>query len=127
MIDGGANYGNTTPTIVFTAPDDVASSFRATATASLTDGVVTSINITDSGKFYETANVTIDAAAAITATATATIDGHGDVSAITITNPGAGYASVPTVTIADPASASVPYQDIEFDDDWGIITIFEDA
>lgn len=127
MIDGGANYGNTTPTIAFTVPDDVASSFRATATASLTDGVVTSINITDSGKFYETANVTIDAAAAITAIATATVDSHGDISAITITNPGAGYSSVPTVTIADPSSASVPYDEIEFDDNWGIITIFEDV
>lgn len=127
IIDGGANYGNTTPVITFTDPNDVASSFRATATATLTNGVVTAINITDSGKFYETANVTIDAAAAITAQATATVDSHGDVSAITITNPGAGYASVPTVTISDPTSASVPYDEIEFDDNWGIITIFEDA
>jgi len=127
IIDGGANYGNTTPVITFTDPNDVASSFRATATATLTNGVVTAINITDSGKFYETANVTIDAAAAITAQATATIDSHGDVSAITITNPGAGYAAVPTVTISDPSSASVPYDEIEFDDNWGIITIFEDV
>ena len=127
IIDGGANYGNTTPVITFTDPNDVAASFRATATATLTNGVVTAINITDAGKFYETANVSIDAAAAITATATATIDSHGDVSAISITNPGAGYSSVPTVSIADPASASVPYGDIEFDDNWGIITIFEDV
>ena len=127
IIDGGANYGNTTPVITFTDPNDVAASFRATATATLTNGVVTAINITDAGKFYETANVSIDAAAAVTATATATIDSHGDVSAISITNPGAGYSSVPTVSIADPASASVPYGDIEFDDNWGIITIFEDV
>jgi len=127
IIDGGANYANTTPTITFTAPDDTPASFRATATATLTDGVVTGINITSSGKFYETANVTIDVAAAITATADATIDSHGDVSAITITNPGAGYSSAPVVTISDPASASVPYTDIEFDDNWGIITIFEDV
>jgi len=127
IIDGGANYANTTPTITFTAPDDTPASFRATATATLTDGVVTGINITSSGKFYETANVTIDVAAAITATANATIDSHGDVSAITITNPGAGYSSAPVVTISDPASASVPYTDIEFDDNWGIITIFEDV
>ena len=127
ITDGGDNYGNTTPTITFTDPDATASSFRATATATLTDGVVTAINITNAGKFYSSANVSIDAAAAITAQATAIADAHGDISAITITNPGAGYASVPTVTIADPASASVPYQDIEFDDNWGIITIFEDA
>lgn len=127
IIDGGANYANTTPTITFTAPDDAPASFRATATTTLTNGVVTGINITSSGKFYETANVTIDVAAAITATADATIDSHGDVSAITITNPGAGYSSAPVVTISDPASASVPYTDIEFDDNWGIITIFEDV
>ena len=127
IIDGGANYANTTPTITFAAPDDAPASFRATATATLTNGVVTGINITNSGKFYETANVTIDVAAAITATADATIDSHGDVSAITITNPGAGYSSAPVVTISDPASASVPYTDIEFDDNWGIITIFEDV
>lgn len=127
LIDGGANYANTTPIITFTAPDDTPASFRATATPTLTDGVVTGINITSSGKFYETANVTIDVAAAITATADATIDSHGDVSAITITNPGAGYSSAPVVTVSDPASASVPYTDIEFDDNWGIITIFEDV
>lgn len=127
IIDGGANYANTTPTITFTAPDDVPASFRATATPVLTDGVVTGINITNSGKFYQTVNVTIDAAPAITATADATIDSHGDVSAITITNPGAGYSTAPVITISDPASASVPYTDIEFDDNWGIITIFEDV
>jgi hypothetical protein len=32
------------------------------------------------------------------------------------------------VTIAAPASANtVPYQQVEFDDDWGIITIIEDV
>lgn len=127
IIDGGANYANTTPTITFTTPDDVPASFRATAAPVLTDGVVTGINITNSGKFYQTANVTIDAAPAITATANATIDSHGDVSAITIINPGAGYSTAPVITISDPASASVPYTDIEFDDNWGIITIFEDV
>lgn len=125
IIEGGANYGNTTPTITFTDPNDISSSFRATATATLTDGVVTAINITNAGKFYETANVSIDSAAAITATATATVDTHGDISAIAITNPGAGYPSAPTIVFSDPAD-SIPYQDIEFDDNYGIITIVED-
>ena len=56
----------------------------------------------------------------------ASVSTSGDVSAITITNPGAGYTSTPTVTIADISLASVPYQQIEFDDDWGIITTIED-
>lgn len=126
IIDGGANYANTTPTITFSLPDGTPSNHQATATATLTDGVVTSINITNGGKFYSSANVSIDAAAAITAAATATVDQHGDIAAITITNPGAGYDSIPTVSIEDPASSSVPYQDIEFDDNWGVITVIED-
>jgi hypothetical protein len=126
IIDGGANYANTTPVVTFTGPDGSSADHQATATAVLTDGVVTSINMTNSGKFYSSANVSIDAAAAVTAVATATVDQHGDIAAITITNPGAGYASVPTVSISDPASSSVPYQDIEFDDNWGVITVIED-
>lgn len=126
ITDAGANYANTTPTITMTDPDSTASAFQATATAVLTDGVVTSINVTNPGDFYDTANVSIDSAAAITATATASVSASGDVSAITITNPGAGYTSIPTVTIADISLASVPYQQIEFDDDWGIITTIED-
>ena len=127
IIEGGANYANTTPTITITTPNDLITNYAASANAVLTDGVVTSINIIDSGKFYQTANVSIDPAASITAVATATIDLHGDISAITITNPGAGYTSVPTVTISDPAATSIPYQDIEFDDNWGVITIIEDV
>lgn len=126
IIDGGANYANTVPTITFSAPDGSAADHQATATAVLTDGVVSSINITNSGKFYTTANVSIDAAAAVTAQATATVNQHGDIAAISITNPGAGYASVPTVSISSPESASVPYQDIEFNDNWGVITVIED-
>lgn len=126
ITNGGSNYANTTPNIVFSAPDDTPSSFKATASATLTNGAVTNISVIDPGKFYDTATISIDAAAAITATATATVDGHGDISAITITNPGAGYSSIPTVTIGDPATLSIPYQQIEFDDDWGIIKIIED-
>ena len=127
IIEGGANYANTTPTITFTTPNGTTADFRATATATLTDGVVTALNITDGGKFYTSANVSIDPAAAVTATGTAVVDSHGDISSITITNPGAGYSTVPSVTIGAPSTTSVPYQQIEFDDDWGIITIFEDA
>lgn len=126
ITNGGLNYANSTPTVTISDPNASRADFQATATAVLTSGVVTSINITNAGKFYESANVTIDAAAAITATATSTVNASGDVSAITITNPGAGYTTVPTVTIADISSASVPYQQIEFDDNWGVITTIED-
>ena len=127
IVNAGANYANTIPTITITDPNSTPSAFQAAATAVLTDGVVTSIDITNAGDFYNTANVSIDPAAAITATANSIVSASGDVSAITITNPGAGYTSVPTVTIADISLASVPYQQIEFDDNWGIITTIEDV
>lgn len=127
IIDGGANYANTVPTITFTPPNGSASNFQATGTAVLADGGVFQITVNNGGAFYSSANVSIDAAAAVTAIANATVDSHGDISAITITNPGAGYASAPTVTIGAPDTTSIPYQQIEFDDDWGVITIFEDV
>lgn len=123
----GANY-NANTIVTITDPNGTPVDYQASATAVLTNGSVSSVNITDPGKFYLTANTTIDAALATTATANATVSQSGDISAITIINPGAGYSEVPTVTISDPASANtVPYQDVEFDDNWGVITIFEDV
>lgn len=126
VVAPGANY-NANTIITITDPNGTPADFQASATAVLTDGTVTAVNITNPGKFYLTANTTIDPAAAITAIASATVSPSGDISAINITNPGAGYSTAPTVTIAAPASANtIPYQQVEFDDDWGIITIIED-
>ena len=126
IVAPGANYDANT-IITIADPNGTPADFQASATAVLTDGTVSAVNITNPGKFYLTANTTIDPAAAITATATASVSPSGDISAINITNPGAGYSTAPTVTIAAPASANtVPYQQVEFDDDWGIITIIED-
>ena len=126
VVAPGANYSANT-IITITDPNGTPADFQASATAVLTDGTVSAVNVTNPGKFYLTANTTIDPAAAITATATATVSPSGDISAINITNPGAGYSTAPTVTIAAPASANtIPYQQVEFDDDWGIITIIED-
>ena len=122
VTDGGIGYTNDTPTITFDAPDDVASSFTASATANLIDGAIDSVTINNSGKFYATdAVVSVSAPTATTATATAVIASNGDVSAITVTDSGLGYRTVPTVTISPPTFDSIPYQQIEFDDDWGII------
>lgn len=123
----GSNYANTTPTVTISAPNAVPADFAASVTAVLTNGSVTDITINDGGKFYQTANVEIDAPTATTATANVQIDSHGDVSGLTIINPGAGYTSSPAITIDPPQYGSIPYQDIEFDDDWGIITIIEDV
>jgi len=71
----------------------------ATAAATLTNGVVTGIDITNAGFGYTAApvvTVTGDA------TATAVIDGTGTVTSINITAGGASYVNAPTVTIAAP-------------------------
>ena len=57
------------------------------------------------------------------ATATATVESDlGPITSIVITDGGLGYTSVPAVTVEAPPNASIPYQQIEFDDDWGVIT-----
>ena len=66
-------------------------------------------------------SISVSAPTATTATATAVIASNGDVSSITVTDAGLGYRTVPTVTISPPTFGSIPYQEIEFDDDWGII------
>ena len=122
VTDGGLGYTGDTPTITFDAPDDVASSFAVVATAVLVNGSITKLSINSIGKFYDTdAIVTVSAPTATTATATAVIASNGDVSSITVTDAGLGYRTVPTVTISPPTFGSIPYQEIEFDDDWGII------
>lgn len=127
VTNAGANYANTIPVITISAPDGLAADYQAVATAVLTDGAVTQVTINNSGKFYNTANVSIDSVVSENATATIEISQTGQAALITVTNPGLGYRTPPVVTIEEPAATSVEYTQIEFDDDWGIITIFEDA
>lgn len=126
VTNNGSNYANTTPVITISAPDGNPSQYQAVATAVLTNGAVNAITINNSGKFYNSITATIDAPTSIQATANVSISALGEVSSINLTNPGAGYRSVPTVTIDGPAATSVPYTDIEFDDNWGIITVIEE-
>jgi len=121
VTDGGANY-TSTPTVTITAPNDSRSNYRATATANVVNGAVDSIDVTDAGKFYVSANVSIAVPTPVTATANAVVSESGDISSIIISNGGSGYSSAPTVTIAEPRATSLPYNQIEFDDNWGIIT-----
>jgi len=126
ITNPGSNYDANT-VITITAPDSTPANFQASVTPVLTDGTVSGITINNSGRFYATANVSISSPVANTATAEIVIDGTGQASAINVTNAGSGYRTPPVVTIGGPAATSVPYTQIEFDDDWGIITIFEDA
>ena len=79
----------------------------ATATAVITSGFVTSINVTDGGNGYTSPPVvTITGGGGAGATATTTIGG-GAITGITVKTPGSGYATAPAVNIAPPSSALV--------------------
>ncbi|OWK40279.1 proprotein convertase P-domain-containing protein [Fimbriiglobus ruber] len=82
--------------------NDLQAGTGATATA-LIPGVLTAINVTNTGSFYTTPpTVTITPAVGDTtgagATATALIN-NGHVTGIVITNPGSGYTKAPIITI----------------------------
>jgi len=98
----------------------------ATATAALTGGSVSSIELTYSGdKYTYTPNVIVSApSSGTTARATAIMDGER-ISRIDVTNGGSGYTTVPTITIegpdgtvSDPTPAD-PYRFLEeFEQDY---------
>jgi hypothetical protein len=70
------------------------------ATAVLSSGTISSLNVTNQGSNYDSGDtITISAPTKTQATATASIS-SGVVTGISITNAGAGYVSTPTVTIA---------------------------
>ena len=75
---------------------------QATATATVSGGMVTGINVTNGGNAYPSApTVTISGGGGSGAVATA-IEADGAVTSITVNNGGSGYTSAPAVTIAAP-------------------------
>lgn len=76
----------------------------ATATAEVTDGRITKINLTGGGFGYGTVPVPVIAPPeGVQATATATVEG-GKVTGLTLAEPGSGYAIAPVVTIGAPGA-----------------------
>ena len=81
----------------------VGDEFLARATSAITGGAVSGTTISDGGAFYNPAIppvVTFSAppTGGTRATGTATVSANGIVTGITLTNPGSGYTSAPTVT-----------------------------
>ena len=85
------------------------SATTAVATATISNSSpnsVITIAVTSGGSGYSSANaptVTLNGGGGSGATASATVT-NGVVTAITITNPGSGYTSAPTVVIGSPSS-----------------------
>jgi hypothetical protein len=105
LINPGYGY-TVAPGIVFVG----GGGSGAAATASIGNGVVGVITVTNGGGGYATPPiVTIPAAPAggISATARAYINTVGVVTSIRIINAGAGYTVAPTITSATPASSGV--------------------
>ena len=130
MTDAGGGY-TAAPVVTIDAPSKTPS-VQATATANMTDDgtgnntfAVASITITAGGSGYPTApNVSIAAtpnagSGAVQATGTTTIStstnggkvaaafstinvGTGEITAITLSSAGAGYTSLPTITVESP-------------------------
>jgi len=92
---------------------------QATAVATITDGAVTAISMTNDGVGYSEATVTISGGGGANATATAIIDTSDSVSQILVTNGGSGYTSTPTVTISAPDLESLPANQIAANSNYG--------
>lgn len=125
ITNAGSGYV-TAPAVTIDDPDDIPATFAATATAIITDGTISNVTINNPGKFYTVATVTAAVPPSVTATGVANVLPSGDVRSITLTDAGLGYRTAPTVTISTAPQASIPYQDIEFDDNWGLITTIVD-
>ena len=118
----GSGYGNTAPIITIAEPDSTPSAFAASISPVLTNGIISAITINNAGRFYANSPaINVSSPTSTQATAIANVGNNGDVQSITITNAGLGYRTAPNVTISTPDFGSIPYGDIEFDDNWGII------
>ena len=95
---GTPDYFGTTP--------NYANSPLPTVTGAFGTGItLTGFSLQNGGKGYTTPTVILTGGGGTGATATARVSG-GVIFALTLTNPGTGYTSAPTVTLRDPQSKS---------------------
>ncbi len=107
MTNSAGTY-TTAPTVTFGAPTGTGG-IRATGTAVLTGGHVTGVTITNAGSYALTGAISVTFTGAHTgATAAGTPVTSGFVSAVTVTAPGAGYTSAPTVGITGGGAPTTP-------------------
>jgi len=97
VTNGGSGVEEGT-TIDFSEPEDSEDGEKAEGTATISDGKVTEIKVTNPGKGYTSAPTVSLKGAGTGLETTVTL---GALSHIKITNPGKGYGSVPTIDIGD--------------------------
>ena len=103
VTNGGSGVEEGT-TIVFSEPDDSDNGEKAEGTATISDGKVTEIKVTNPGKGYTSEpEVSLKG----TGSGLETTVTLGALSHIKITNPGKGYGSVPTIDIDDAPADGV--------------------
>ena len=79
----------------------------AAATATIGNGVVGIITVTDGGSGYITSpSITFTGLSTVSAAATAIVSAAGTITAIHITNAGLGYTTIPIITIGSPSLSS---------------------
>lgn len=82
--------------------------YLATATATISGGVVTAVTVnTPGGEYAAAPNITFTGGGGTLAAATATIDSAGYVTTIAVTNGGSGYTTAPTVVFSGTTNADV--------------------
>lgn len=107
---------------------DQSEKIRASATAYVSSGIVTSIIVTDGGSGYENGTnplVSISVPVGVGTTGRATAYGNvssGKITSITITNPGYGYTSTPEVFIEQPAGKREVISGVSYIGDYGVVT-----
>ena len=102
IIDPGYGY-TTTPGVRFIG----GGGSGAKANATLGDGIVGIITITNSGSGYvNPPTITFTGISTVSAAATAVVSAAGSITAIRITNAGLGYTETPTIIIGDPSLTS---------------------
>ena len=108
VTNGGSGY-TSVPTVSITGGGGTT---QASATATVTNGVVNAISVTAEGTGYTSApTVTITGGGGIDATATAVVRGGLTAEGITITNPRSNYDTRPFVTLIS-GSGAVAYPSI---------------
>ena len=83
----------------------------ATANGQVNNGFLTQVDVLDGGFGYvESPAVNVTDTTGSGAVLTATLSSSGEVSGVTVVNPGSGYSSDPTITIDPPPMPELHYQ-----------------